>query len=226
MAKVNFIPFEINTGIENMRIDEDILNQAITSNCSIPTFRLYGWKPACISLGRNQRKDFLDEELLTSMNIDVVTRLTGGRALLHGKEITYSFVCHQDFLSNGGSVTESYKEISQILVSIFDKMGIILNLGGENVHTRHDYCMLVSTGADLNFEGKKLVGSAQVRKKGYILQHGSILYDYDKNLLEQVFKEPVSIDKITTIKEVFGCSQCEFLEKFNEIFPSVFQRLF
>ena len=226
MAKVNFIPFEINTGIENMRIDEDILNQAITSNCSIPTFRLYGWKPACISLGRNQRKDFLDEELLTSMNIDVVTRLTGGRALLHDKEITYSFVCHQDFLRNGGSVTESYKEISQILVSIFDKMGIILNLGGENVHTRHDYCMLVSTGAYLNFEGKKLVGSAQVRKKGYILQHGSILYDYDKNLLEQVFKEPVSIDKITTIKEVFGCSQCEFLEKFNEIFPSVFQRLF
>ena len=62
--------------------------------------------------------------------------------------------------------------------------------------------MLISTGADLCYHGKKLIGSAQCRKQGYILQHGSILYDYDKALLEKIFKEPVSTDEITSIKEI------------------------
>ena len=62
--------------------------------------------------------------------------------------------------------------------------------------------MLISTGADLCHNNKKLIGSAQCRKNGYILQHGSILYDCDKTLLETVFGEPVSADEITTIKEI------------------------
>ena len=60
--------------------------------------------------------------------------------------------------------------------------------------------MLISTGADLCYEGKKLIGSAQCRKNGYILQHGSILYDYDKSLLEKIFHEEVNTDSITSIK--------------------------
>ena len=154
-----------------------------------------------------------------------MTRLTGGRALLHDQEITYSFVCNQKFLKNGTSVIESYKEISQILIEAFKSLGIELNLGGDAVHTKHDYCMLVSTGADLNYNGKKLIGSAQVRKKGYILQHGSILYDYNKQLLEEIFKEPVLTNKITSIKEILNCTQTEFLSKLNQALPVVFQKL-
>lgn len=62
--------------------------------------------------------------------------------------------------------------------------------------------MLVSTGADLCYEGKKLIGSAQFRKSGYILQHGSILYDYNRELLEKIFKEEVETSSITSIKEI------------------------
>ena len=62
--------------------------------------------------------------------------------------------------------------------------------------------MLFRSGADLCYKGKKLIGSAQCRKNDYILQHGSILYDYNKTLLEQVFNEPVNTDEITTVKEI------------------------
>ena len=62
--------------------------------------------------------------------------------------------------------------------------------------------MLISTGADLCYKNKKLIGSAQCRKNGYILQHGSILYDYDRTLLEQIFKEDIDCGDITTIKEI------------------------
>lgn len=186
-----------------MQIDSDLLENAIEKKSNNPVFRLYGWSPACVSLGRNQRDDFVDVELLKSKKIDVVRRLTGGRALLHSDEITYSMVCPAFYLKNGENVTESYKEISQILIDVFKNLGIELNFGGEKKFRGHvDYCMLVSTGADLCYQGRKLIGSAQFRKNGYILQHGSILYDYDKKLLEDIFKEEVDTSSIISIKEI------------------------
>ena len=200
---MKFVPYEVKTGAENMQIDSNLLDDAISKNLKEPIFRLYGWSPACISLGRNQKDDFLDYDFLKSENIDVVRRLTGGRALLHDNEITYSFICPFDYLRNGENVTESYKEISQILIDNFKKFGIELTLGGEkSIHTKFDYCMLISTGADLCYKGKKLIGSAQCRKEGYILQHGSILYDYNKKLLEKIFHENIDTNSIISIKEI------------------------
>lgn len=186
-----------------MRIDSDLLDSAIENKLDYPIFRLYAWKPACVSLGRNQKDDFLDRSFLKENNIDVVRRLTGGRALLHADEITYSFICPASYLKNGEHVVSSYKEISRILIDKFKTIGIDLDFGSNKpIKTGFDYCMLISTGADLCYHGKKLIGSAQCRKQGYILQHGSILYDYDKALLEKIFKEPVSTDEITSIKEI------------------------
>lgn len=200
---MKIIPYEIRTGKENMQIDSDLLDFAIKNELKEPIFRLYGWEPACVSLGRNQKDDFLDYELLKSKNIDVVRRLTGGRALLHDNEITYSFICPESFLQNGSHIVSSYKEISQILIDKFKKRGIDLDFGASKpIKTGFDYCMLISTGADLCYKEKKLIGSAQCRSHGYILQHGSILYDYDKKLLEEIFKEKVSTDEITSIKEI------------------------
>lgn len=197
------INYQVLTGQENMRIDSDLLDSAIENKLDYPIFRLYGWNPACVSLGRNQKDDFLDRKFLKENNIDVVRRLTGGRALLHADEITYSFICPISYLRNGEHVVSSYKEISQILIDKFKKLGIDLNFGtNKPIKTGFDYCMLISTGADLCYRGKKLIGSAQCRKHGYILQHGSILYDYDRILLEKIFKEPVSTDEITSIKEI------------------------
>lgn len=215
---MKIIPYETRTGKENMQIDSDLLDFAIKNELKEPIFRLYGWEPACVSLGRNQKDDFLDYELLNSKNIDVVRRLTGGRALLHDNEITYSFICPESFLQNGSHIVSSYKEISQILIDKFKKLGIDLDFGASKpIKTGFDYCMLISTGADLCYKEKKLIGSAQCRSHGYILQHGSILYDYDKNLLEEIFKEKVSTDEITSIKEINPkLSKREIIDILNE----------
>ena len=198
---MKIIPYEVRTGAENMQIDSDLLDLAIKEQLKEPIFRLYGWSPACVSLGRNQKDDFIDYDFLKSKNIDVVRRLTGGRALLHDNEITYSFICPFSYLKNGENVKLSYIEISQILIEKFKQLGIELDFGEQNgIHTKFDYCMLISTGADLCYKGKKLIGSAQCRKEGYILQHGSILYDYNPEFLEEIFKEKVK--NIISVKEI------------------------
>ena len=200
---MKFIPYEVKTGSENMCIDGELLEKAVQTGFKEAIFRLYGWSPACVSLGRNQKDDFLAKDLLKSLNIDTVRRLTGGRALLHDKELTYSFICPVEYLKHGENVKESYKEISEFLITKLDKIGIHTDFGGQKpVNTKFDYCMLLSTGADLCYKGKKLIGSAQCRKNGYILQHGSILLDYDRELLEKIFKEEVDTDEITSIKEI------------------------
>ncbi len=200
---MKYVDYEILSGKENMQKDADLLETAIKAKAVEPVFRLYGWSPACVSLGRNQKDDFLDYGQLSALGLEVVRRLTGGRALLHDNEITYSVICPASYLPHGGNVAGSYKDICQILINKFAEIGIELTLGAEKgVHTKFDYCMLVSTGADLCWNGKKLIGSAQFRKEGYILQHGSILYDFDKELLGKIFKEPVSTDEITCIKEI------------------------
>ncbi len=200
---IKFVPFEVLTGKENMQKDSDLLDFAISEKLSYPIFRLYGWHPACISLGRNQQDAFIDKKFLKDTNIDLVKRLTGGRALLHDDEITYSYICPVSFLKHGENITKSYMEICGFLIEKFAKLGIELDFGGSKpVNTKFDYCMLISTGADLCYNGKKLIGSAQCRKEGYILQHGSILYDYKRDLLEKIFHENVSTESITSIKEI------------------------
>ncbi len=198
---MKFVSYEVKTGKENMQIDNDLLEFAIKEQLTEPIFRLYGWRPACISLGRNQKDDFLNMQLLNRLNIDVVRRLTGGRALLHDDEITYSYICPVSSLEHGENVTASYKEISQILIDALKKIGIETDFGTtRRPDTHFDYCMLLSTGADLCYQGRKLIGSAQFRKDGYILQHGSILYDYNSELLKEIFNEKVK--GITSIKEI------------------------
>jgi len=198
-----FIPYEVKTGKENMQIDSDLLDFAIENNVQEPIFRLYGWSPACVSLGRNQNEDFIDNNFLKKHNIDIVRRLTGGRALLHDDEITYSYICPVSSLEKGENVSSSYKEISQILINSMQKLNIELEFGSsKKTDTKFDYCMLISTGADLCYQGRKLIGSAQLRKECYILQHGSILYDYSRELLQEIFKEEVVADSIISIKEI------------------------
>ena len=175
---MEYFKFGTYTGKEIMQFDSDLLDEAIDKNTQVPRFRLYAWEPKCVSLGRNQNEEFLKDS-----DIDCVRRLTGGRALLHDNEITYSYVTPIDIIPNGESISNSYKYISGILIDFFKTLGIELDFGeNKKVSTKFDYCMLISTGADVCYQGRKIIGSAQYRKQGYILQHGSILFGYDKNL--------------------------------------------
>ena len=196
---MKLIKYSVHTGKENMQIDSDLLESAIKNKSDESCFRLYGWSPKCISLGRNQKDDFLEPQY--AQRIDCVRRLTGGRALLHDDEVTYSCVMPVRAIPEGENVIASYKYISGILIDFFETLGIKLDYGeNKKVSTRYDYCMLVSTGADVCYKGNKIIGSAQFRKDGYILQHGSILFNYDKELLQKLFNEEVK--GITSVSEI------------------------
>lgn len=216
--KMEYINFGTYTGKENMQIDSDILDKAIESESLEPKFRLYAWSPRCISLGRNQ-----NEEFLNGIEEDVVRRLTGGRALLHDDEITYSYVTPISIIPDGETISASYKYISQILINFFKTLGVELDFGeNKKVSTKFDYCMLISTGADVCYKGRKIIGSAQYRKQGYILQHGSILFNYNKQLLEKLFKEEVSMDSITTVNEILpDMTKEKFVELFEEFLKTL-----
>ncbi len=219
--KMNYVKFATYTGKENMQIDSDLLDEAIEKQLQEPIFRLYAWKPRCISLGRNQKEEFLGD-----VKEDVVRRLTGGRALLHDDEITYSYVSPVSIIPDGEIIASSYKYISGILIDFFKTLGIELEFGGgksggkaenKKVSTKFDYCMLISTGADVCYQGKKIIGSAQYRKQGYVLQHGGILFGYDRELLESLFHEEVPPGAITTVKDVLpNMTKEEFVRLFEE----------
>lgn len=210
---MKYIKFGTYTGEKNMQIDSDLLDKAIAEQEKEPIFRLYAWSPKCISLGRNQKDNFIRNK-----SIDVVRRLTGGRALLHDDEITYSCVMPAP---EGVSVNDSYKEISGILIEFFKTLGIELDFGeNKKISTKFDYCMLISTGADVCYRGKKIIGSAQFRKQGYILQHGSILFGYDKEFLEELFGEEVQ--GITTVKEILPeMTKEEFVKKLEKFILTI-----
>lgn len=198
-----FIPYKVNTGEYNMEYDKHLLEYSIEKNLKEPIFRLYGWSPACISLGRNQSDEHINKDFCNKNNIDIVRRLTGGRALLHDNELTYSFVCPIEFLKNGETVIQSYKEISGALALGLKKLGLNAEFPIEKkAHTNFEYCMSLATGADLSIDNKKIIGSAQFRKQGYILQHGSIMFDYDEQKLENIFGEKPLTEKITTINNI------------------------
>lgn len=211
--RMKYVKFGTYTGADNMRIDSELLDEAIQNQTKEPVFRLYAWSPKCISLGRNQKDDFI-----TDKDVELVRRLTGGRALLHDDEITYSYVAP---VIEGESVVESYKHISGILINFFKTLGVVLDFGeNKKVSTHFDYCMLLSTGADVCYKGQKIIGSAQYRKQGYILQHGSILFGYDKEFLEHLFKEEVK--GITTVKEILPDMT---KEKFVSLLEDFIQKL-
>ena len=201
MAKL--FDYKLNTGIFNMSEDERLLEYSIENNLKTPILRFYGWSPACVSLGRNQSESGINIEYCKNHNIQIVRRLTGGRAVLHDNELTYSFICPVDFLNCSDSVILSYKEISSALALGFKNLDIELSFPQDKKpNSKFDYCMSISTGADLSYFGKKLVGSAQFRKQKYILQHGSILFDYDKTVIESVFGEIIPENSIISMKEI------------------------
>ncbi len=199
---MKIIEYQENNGKYNMDFDSLLLEKAIKEQSNEPVLRFYGWKPACVSIGRNQSENSINSEYCNQNGIDIVKRVTGGRALLHDDEVTYSFICPIHILKNGESVILSYKEISSAIIRGFQTVNIDLELGGSKKKAAsHDYCMLLSTGADLSYNGKKLIGSAQYRTQGYILQHGSVLFSYSEDVIEKIFNEKTQ-STITCMKEI------------------------
>lgn len=164
-----------------MRVDED-LARALGNGSGRPTLRLYGWDPWTVSLGHHQDIADIDAERCREEGIDVVHRPTGGRAILHAEELTYSVVMP----AGRRSVLQVYNEISAALVCGLRLYGVDVSLQKSQPDFAAHYrsassipCFTASARYEIEWEGRKLVGSAQRRFQtdgaDVVLQHGSIL---------------------------------------------------
>ena len=165
------------SGAWNMALDEAIL-EAAAAKGSPPTLRLYSWSPPCISLGNAQPISQIDHNRLSNFSWDIVRRATGGRAILHSDELTYSVSAPLENPSFEGGVLQGYKYLSAGLIATLSILGLEVELQPEVVLSEQDrsqpICFEFPSSYEITVAGKKLVGSAQLRRKGGLLQHGSL----------------------------------------------------
>jgi len=156
-----------------------------------PTLRFYSWKPAALSLGYFQKtKAEIDYKKCQDEKIDLVRRLTGGRAILHDQELTYSIIIREDLNLLADSIEKSYQQISSGLVKGLQSIGIPAELKavekGKKTPAGHSAaCFDAPSWYEVILNHKKLIGSAQRRKDSTILQHGSLPLVIDA---EKIFK--------------------------------------
>ncbi len=163
------------TGPYNMAFDQAMM-EAVAQRTVPPTLRLYAWSPPCLSLGYNQAVREVALEALAKRGWDVVRRATGGKAILHTDEITYSIALPDDSPLVAGGIVESYRRLSMALVAALDMMGAQADVTSPDVAGRAigPVCFEVPSNYEITAFGKKLIGSAQVRRGGAVLQHGTL----------------------------------------------------
>src|SRR5687768_12166158 len=163
-------------GAWNMALDEAILEH-IGRGESTPAIRLYAWEPACLSLGHAQAFADVDVDRLQARGWEVVRRITGGRAILHTDELTYSVIAPTDEPRLAGTVLESYNRLAQALLLAVKKLELPVEMKEgktDGNSTPNPVCFEVPSTYEITVDGKKLIGSAQARKKEGVLQHGSL----------------------------------------------------
>lgn len=159
-----------------MAVDEALL-ESIGHGDSPPTLRLYAWEPPCLSLGSAQPYSDIDLGRLRERGWEMVRRPTGGRAILHTDELTYSVITGPDEPLMAGSVLESYGRIAAALLEAARLLGLapVMKEVAEAEHdTANPVCFEVQSSSEITVGGKKLIGSAQARRREGILQHGSL----------------------------------------------------
>lgn len=178
--KIRVLETGYNPGALNMALDEALME----SIAEVPVLRLYAWRPVAVSIGYFQSiKDEVDLEKCNELGIDVVRRLTGGGAVLHESELTYSFITRQ----YPRNITESYVWICEAIIMAIKRLGFNATFVPLN---------------DIIVDGKKVSGNAQTRKNGVLLQHGTILLSVDVDKMFSVLKVPSEKLKDKIIKDV------------------------
>lgn len=164
------------TGAWNMAIDEAIM-EAVAAGEALPTLRFYAWEPPCLSLGKRQPLDGIDLARCRADGIDVVRRATGGFAILHTDELTYSIATQPNDPRADGAILDAYRKLSQGLLAGLQLLGALPRMnpvvpGG--VHNASAACFEMPSAYEIVVGQQKLIGSAQARPAGRVLQHGSL----------------------------------------------------
>lgn len=219
--KWRVIEDEAQDGAFNMKVDRAIL-AACEAGEVPPTLRLYGWDRPTLSVGYAQ--DVFGEievERCRDLGIPVVRRPTGGRALLHQHELTYSLIAPISLPEFPSSLLGTHRSIARALLAGLEQLGVggaVLASGRKPFQGRNSFrspsCLASLNHGEIEIRGAKLVGSAQRRTKRAFLQHGSILIRCDRSLMHSLFKyrpgdsRSRSIEtlnrKVTTLEECLG----------------------
>lgn len=200
-------------GAHNMAVDQAI-SECVAAGDVPPTLRFYTWEPPCLSLGQAQPYADLDPDRLAARGWDVVRRLTGGRAILHADELTYSVAVPLDDPRVTGGVVESYRRLSRGLMQGIEHLGAVVAAEKAAQGTRGfkgPVCFEVPSDYEIMVEGRKLIGSAQTRREGIVMQHGALPLDgnltrivdalvFDDNIDREVARARV-VERAITLEE-------------------------
>lgn len=194
------------TGAANMALDHALMQRARRTGERV--FRVYSWSQPTLSIGRNQlARGRIDPAIAGSMGVALVRRPTGGRALLHHREVTYSVTAP---LSRDDSVREWYESINSVLLAALNALGVKARPATVSTRTPPPgtgSCFVRADPGEISLEGRKLVGSALLKLDDAFLQHGSILLDDDQSLLEELLpKDEQPSEPAGTLRQALGPS--------------------
>jgi lipoate-protein ligase A len=187
-----------------MALDQALMARARHTGES--ALRVYSWATPVLSLGRNQRaRDTYDDDALAARGIGVVRRPTGGRALLHHREITYSVTAP---VTQNEGLNATYQQVNALLRYAFDTLGVRTSFAKPVTRAPAPTavpCFAEPAAGEIVAGGRKLVGSAQWRDGGALLQHGSILVDDDQRLIPALMRVPADPPPApATLRELLG----------------------
>lgn len=214
------------SGKENMERDENLLEYAHSFDNALPVLRFFMWNPPAVSIGFNQLENQIDKKRCESEGIDIVRRPTGGRAIFHHTELTYSVTLPPSHEWAKLSTLQTYNLISLGLASGLRKIGIPVKLAQGKIGpgTKSPSCFSSTSQYELLVDGKKLVGSAQRRKNGAVLQQGSIIAGPQYLYLAEL----VSSNKDAVRKELLEHSTCiqnmlGYIPDWNDIIKAIIE---
>lgn len=192
-------------GPANMALDAAIL-EAVESGLVPATLRLYRWSPPCLSLGYSQPTADIDLARLRARGWGLVRRPTGGRAILHTDEITYAVIGPWSDPRLAGSLMDSYQRISRALYLALQALGLAVEIhqGRDPLAFQQPVCFQNPSDFEITAGGKKIIGSAQARKKGGLLQHGSLPLTGDLARITEVLAYGSDNDRLAAAEAVRG----------------------
>ena len=166
-----------------MKIDAELLD------AGVPTLRLYSWAEPTLSLGYFQKlEDVADKAFMDANGVGLCRRPTGGGAILHDRELTFSLCLPASHPALQGSINDSYLALTQPLLDVLKSLGLPASFRGDCATSKTPNCFAGSACPDLVVGGKKIFGSAQRRKENAVLMHGSLLFEVREALWQGVFR--------------------------------------
>ncbi len=179
------IDYQIKDAFDNMAVDEAIFRETVKHN-KTPTLRFYGWRPYAVSIGYFQElQNEINYDACRRSGVDVVRRLTGGKAVYHSNELTYSLAAANSETRFPDSISGAYEKISRCIARGLSLLGIVADLApsarGAAIKEPDlaSCCFSTPSGNELLADGRKICGSAQTRTRGGFLQHGALLMTFD-----------------------------------------------